>query len=553
MDIKNTRRNFSMPKFFALPPEVKQRLVAYFDGKPVGTKIKYGFTVHGNYILKNSYIKLEKDVYALGRGKQAIVGTGAFGKVKYIQSLSSNSLYVVKMLYYKGLERELNNLQNELSALYDLGLYRDEGTRARQLSNKQYIVMLDAGMSLDKCINPKLNNAERYDLAIKLCWSVHNLHCGNASRTGTSYAHRDIKPWNIAIKGDVVRLIDLGICQVNPEQLPETLHGAPVYLPNINTFLNQEITLKQLDVLALKRVIYMPDKMLCFKGYVEDISDRYFGIFPQVLLHVSGLAAYFDTSATSKTQRVLSEQDFQGNPLMFASLLVLSRYGLMEQYAAKMKSTTLAHAVVGLYFANQGISEARAASQISSIINAYVLRKVVHQYELLAERTKLLASLVATGIINNLYEALENKTLISLIKMPSVLIQRAAALLWQNGFHDDSLLISLNGNDEVAQSVIKLIFDGDLHGVKKVLLPAGPSNSRKPLGGKRLSLPIIPQAKTKDKEFKFKSERALAPRDKDTSARDKISERLPSLFFAFPKKNKKPYANLVEHSYKKPI
>lgn len=545
-----------MPNFFALPPEVKRRLVAYFEGKPVGTKIKYGFTVQGiagevgNYTLKNSYIKLENDVYALGRGQHAIVGEGAFGKVKYIQSLSRNNLYVVKIVRCNGSTSDLNDLQKEINALYDVGLYRDGGQRKLQLRNKQYLVMLNAGMSLEKYLQPKLKDAERYDIAIKVCWLVHNLHRGNASRTDRSYAHRDLKPLNIAINGDVVRLIDFGLCQVNPDQFPDNPSGAPAYLPNINTFLTQKPTLRQLDVLALKRVLYMPDKMLCFTGYVEGVSRRYFGIFPQVLLHASGLAKYFDTSATSKTQTALSVQNFQGTPLLFASLLVLSRYGLMERYAEKMNNPTLAYAVLGLYFANLGIADGRVAAHIASAINAYVLCRVAPRYGVLAEKMRLLASLVATGIINNLHEALEHKSLIALIKSPSALIQRAATLLWQNGVYEPLLLIQLKRNEALAPRVIKFIFDGDLPSAKHVLLPLAPPKSVKPLlGVKRLSLPMIPLAKVQAQEPKSKSERALVPRKNDSVVSNKAFALLPPLFFARPQQDKKPYTKRIEHAY----
>lgn len=544
-----------MPNFFALPLEVKRRLVTYFEGQPVGTKIKYGFTVQGipvevcvggNYTLENSYIKLENGVYALGRGPRAIVGQGSFGKVKYIRSLSSNNLYVVKILYYNGSESDLNDLQKEIDALYDLGLYRDGGPRKRQFTDKQYLVMLDAGQALEKYLKPKVNDVERYDLAIKVCWLVHNLHRGNASRTDSSYAHRDLKPLNIAIKGDVVRLIDFGLSLVNPDQFPDIPSGAPAYLPNINTFLTLKPTLRQLDVLALKRVLYMPDKILCFKEYVEGVARRYFGIFPQALLEASGLAKYLDTSVISKTQTALSEQDFHGSPLLFASLLVLSRYGLVARYAEKMKNPILAYAVLGLYFSKQNSSDARMVSKIAFAINAHC--SVAHRDGLLAEKMRLLPSLVAAGITNNLQDALESKTLIALIKSPSVLIQRAASLLWQNGLYEPLLLIQLNRNEELAPQVIKYIFDGDLQSAKQVLLPPEPPKSVKPLlGVKRLSLPMIPLAKIQAQEPKSKSARTLTLRNNDTVLSNKVSVRLPSVFFAFSKENKKAAANSQEH------
>jgi len=34
-------RIMGMPKFFALPKEVKRKLIDYFENKAIGTKIKY--------------------------------------------------------------------------------------------------------------------------------------------------------------------------------------------------------------------------------------------------------------------------------------------------------------------------------------------------------------------------------------------------------------------------------------------------------------------------------------------------------------------------------
>lgn len=542
--------NFTMPSFCALPLKIKQILVGYFEDMPIGTKIKYGFTLrgvpvsvnaNGVYVFKNSYIKLEKDIYALGRGEQAIVGEGTSGKVKYVQSLSSNILYVVKILRYIVAESKLDCLKSEIKVLDDLGLYRDGGSRNESSTKKQYIVMPNAGMSLDKYIElyPELNNTTRYDLAIKLCWSVHNLHRGNTSRTSTRYAHRDIKPQNIVIKDDSVQLIDVGTCQVNPDNEPEDWCRTDAYLPNLNTYLHIKMTARKLDVLALKRVIYMPHQMLCFQGYKEDLPEHHFGmqrIFSQDLLYASGLSKHFDTSAKAN-QTKLRKGDLKGDPLIFASYLVLSLYGLMERYATKVTNPILAYAVLGLYFANQGMSETHVRSRLASMINAYVLCKVVPRYEVLTERTRLLALLVETGIINNLNDALNNETLLSLLKMPSVLIQRAATLLWKNGFYEPSFLIQLSHNEDLARNVIKSVFDGDLKGVKKMLSPPIPQYIEKPVEVRGLHLPTI--AVIKAIESKSQSER--------THVRNKVSERFPSRFFAIPNEKKKPEAGGVEH------
>ena len=333
-----------MPYFSDLPVEVKRRLVHYFEKKPVGTKIKFGESIaldpSHSYVLKNSYIKLEKDIYALAKGTGAILGEGAFGKAKYARSLSSDQVSVIKIIPFKPSDKELDVIGNELIILYDLGLYRDTGARDYGEQTKQYIVMADAGMSLDKYIrlHPKLTASERIDLAIKLCSLIYNLHQGISSRTLHPYAHRDLKPANVALSSTgTMRLIDVGIASDKPDTLPAEFAGAPGYLPNIMTFLESGITLKHLDILALKRMVHMPSKMLCMEGYKEDNTGKHFGL-PMLLslatLKELKILAHFDTSALGPKQSTLKKHQYTGDPLILASLLVLARYGLMETYAA---------------------------------------------------------------------------------------------------------------------------------------------------------------------------------------------------------------------------
>lgn len=44
---------------------------------------------------------------------------------------------------------------------------------------------------------------------------------------------------------------------------------------NMMTFFYNKIVLRQLDILALKRIIYMPNRMLCFEGYREDKTGKH--------------------------------------------------------------------------------------------------------------------------------------------------------------------------------------------------------------------------------------------------------------------------------------
>lgn len=544
--------------FFPLPSGVKRALANYLKDKPTGTKIKYGFRLRvaaevsatGRYVLENSYIKLEEDVYALGQA----IGNGAFGTVKYVQSFSTNAVYVAKIQQYVSGNRRVKKIEKEVNMLYDLGLYRDVGSREGiegtkyEGSIKHYIVMSDAGISLGKYLTTHLalSKEGRFDLAIKLCWALNNLHQGVSSRTGTAYVHRDIKPANIAISAtSQVRLVDVGLCEINPDRSPPNFSGTAAYQPNIMTLLEHNVTLRNLDLIALKRVIYMPEKMLCGQGYKKDDSGLHFGfpmICSQSLLMTSGLFKYFDTSAVPD-QNTMHRDNLDGNPVTLASLLVLGRYSLVNLYAQKIiKNQTLAYAVLGMYFANQGASDERLAAQMAFAIKAYVLCKVVRRYEVSAERTRCLGLLVASGITNILNQALENRVLIDLIKESSPSVRQATVLLWQNGFYDPTFLNQLKDNEPVARKVIQLVFDGDLLGVKKALLPIK-KPEKQPVSvfdSPRLSLvPVLPRLPVLTAKVKLNT----LSKDKLVAVHDKppfqATRQLPAVFFAPQRENRK--------------
>lgn len=539
-----------MAYFRVLSPEVKSKLIEYFADKSVGTTLNCGDLVSldsgQKYALENDYIKLEKDIYALAAGKGAVLGEGSFGKVIYTRSLSSDTLLVMKIIPFSPSDRTFEELGNELVVLHDLGLYRDAATLNRDGDSKQYIAMINAGVSLDNYIrlHPSLTAEARLDLAIKLCWLVHQLHRGLSSRGLTAYAHRDLKPANVAFSpSGTMRLIDVGLTTHELDSLPAAFAGAPIYLPNIKTFLNVKVNLRELDILALKRIIYMPNQLFCFVGYKEDQDKRPFGV--QMLLSQQVLKHYkvfelFDTSARGSKQGFVEQQQFDGEPLILASLLVLARYGLMDFFGAKMSNPTLAAAVLGMHFANEGSANALVTKQIKDVLTAYILCRVAVRHQGLAEQVRLMALFVSLGLTNNLHAALASKVFVNLIKTaPSPIILHAAASLWQHGFCNDRLLMQLT-NDQIATKVINLLFDGDFAHVERLLTPL--AKERAKTTARRLSFPSIfvpptaAQAATKGalSERVASSAKVTAPK---SLANDRLLE-LPSVFFPAPKATK---------------
>ncbi len=466
-----------MSYFTNLPIEIKQQLISYFENKPVGTKLKYHLKIKFNdnfiYHLENSYIKLEKDIYALGKGNGSVLGEGAFGKVKYARSLLTNKVFAIKVIPFSTSENT-DILENELKILYDLGLYQDGGVRSVDIGNKQYIVMLDAGVSLNDYlrVHPILGINNRLDLAIKLCWLVYCLHEGLSSRQLIPYAHRDLKPANVALSSSGrMRLIDVGLANKNIDSAPEEYAGAPIYLPNLATFLNNEITLRKLDVLALKRIIHMPNKVFCFLGYKEDVRGQAFDmrmLLSDRILNSLKIFNSFDTSANDLNHPIVHASQLEESPLTLASLLVLARYNLLEQHGEKMRDPILASAVLGLYFNRDDKNDVMMQMRLASALIAYQLAPIAPSYQELANQIRLIACLVSVGISVHLNDALKNKTLITLITSQNPKIAHAAALLWQNNFQDEELLAQLKSVD-VANEVIKRIFDGNLMEVKTLL------------------------------------------------------------------------------------
>jgi hypothetical protein len=508
-----------MPHFFALSKTIHGTLIDYFSDKPVGTKLNYGVNltdvdpdfVSGSYLLKNSYIKLTKDIYALGRGREAILGSGTSGKVKFIQALSSSSVYVVKILRQRAHDRNLfNPMAHERAVLEDLGLYRDSGSRQNTYNKKHYMVMIAAGMTLGDYItsHPYLPTAVRFDLAIQLCWRVHELHDGLASQTNTRYAHCDLKPENIAVDSSGrVRLIDLGSATNKPDESPNHVVGTPAYLPDMQTMADSKIRMTTLDVLALKRVVYMPNKVLCFLGYIEDRSGHHFGfpmLFPQALLLEKCLTQYFDTAAKKLKTGAFKSLNYDGNPLILASLLVLARYGLLDQWAKAIQGPFLAYFILGAYFSRKGADDTLVAAELTLHIKAYLKQRVTAPRVNALRKVTHLALLMASGITKNLHQALENERLLDLVKEESPWpIRRAASLLWQNGFSAEYQLAQLQGNELRAQALIRFFYSGDLERVKSELEPEVTKDVVPSLVKEPLIFPSLKNATTKKEKPQY--------------------------------------------------
>lgn len=291
-----------MYSFEELPTHVRDNLLARFEGQTNGHKIKRGGSfflpqplpikrsyqprqLPSAYQLKNSLIKIGGEVYRIGQGCQAVMGQGSFGKVKVAQNLKTGQMYALKIEHLSDNNYSAKDSNEEDKKLFDVNIgIAHAKRRNRHQTQKNYSLMHHMGTPLDKILdNPihyKLQDSERFDLAINLCMEVFKLHNGILSNSGTTYAHRDIKPQNITVKNRVdLSLVDFGISKVDPSKTNHELAGAPIYMPMRDRYFKRErkISQEQVDVFAIKRTLYMPNTLQCFNGLKIDSTRKNHG------------------------------------------------------------------------------------------------------------------------------------------------------------------------------------------------------------------------------------------------------------------------------------
>lgn len=285
----------------------------------------------------HSFIKLAGCVYGIAQGKapDALLGTGQYGKVKFMID-SKGALHVVKI---QDGNHELQFF--EIDILEDRQLsegrvqvihfsHAQDNSASNNYGPKYAIHMKYLGMTIGKRLQESCSDETRLTMAIKLCLEVHDLHkIRSQSLSKTAYAHRDIKPDNATWdeKTGRVHLIDFGFAHDFPQRLRENDRGTAAYMPFKSS---QGVSGEQLDVLALRRTLFLPISGYCSEGYFENFRktdpNLCEGILSLELLKKLGLGHYIDTSSTKNQTIDFTKDNLSACSL--AALLIAAKYQL---------------------------------------------------------------------------------------------------------------------------------------------------------------------------------------------------------------------------------
>lgn len=449
-----------MELFYALPEKLHPR----FSFLEEGQKIPYGLALsasdsNSSYRLKNSYIKINGEVYCLAKGDGSYLGRGSLGKVKLACHLSSQQRVAIKICEATQGENQENSI------LMDLGL--GLGSAKRQHSDKSYTVIKYLGQSLKQYLlnNKKnLNLERRVDLAIKVCWQLHLMHSGLLSKRGIAYAHRDIKPANFTIDNQgAIHLIDVGNTHKSPKKKSEQLLGSPAYMALLKHFSSHDTLLTgiQHDMLALKRTLYFPNSLyIPCVGFKKDNAYRHHNIpylLPYKFLKERGLLTHIYTGATEG--KAEDKADSNLSAIKLAALLVLARYQINPRYFQTiLTNENYAYLTLGLYFSFNKETPKQCKKNILFYLSSLTGSSKFSKTKILINNEKNRSSiinLVKYGLDENLEQALNNEMLLTLIQSnKNKRLKRAAIYLFKQGLANKTNLKKLLFNPSLSRFII---------------------------------------------------------------------------------------------------
>lgn len=163
--------------------------------------------------LNHSFLKINQQLYAMA-GKGERVGRGAYGKVKLLQTLNTETRVVkIEVLPNDAQQRRdyLQRKQRENKVLKDLGYFIGfQVNRNASHQHKSYTIMKHLGVRLDRYVfSLELERKSPLQVLQKSIACVDQFHKGHLSQSNTRYIHADIKPPNLLVSptGEV-HLID---------------------------------------------------------------------------------------------------------------------------------------------------------------------------------------------------------------------------------------------------------------------------------------------------------------------------------------------------------
>ncbi|KTD04227.1 Protein kinase domain protein [Legionella geestiana] len=306
-------------------PETSQEQIAKAlldrtpDAKAQKSRKRKSEGVNNSSGLEHSWVRIEGTDYRLFSSgvPNGLLGRGTHGRVKQADRGEGTSADVLKIARYT------ETLRVEIECLQDLQLTNGYALDSHGSVPKLYIHMPNLGEDVIAWSERNDESTDvRFDNAIALCLNVWELHSGRLSKTGTPWAHGDIKPANVLIKQrGVVRLADFGAVTKRPYGIVHTSWGTWAYRP-MNTRL---LTAAEHDTLALMRTLWYPPCGFSAMGHFSNVS--YHQILTDQMVGEFGLLSILDTSDTVAP-------DAQGfkkclvHPLALAAMLVVKKHAI---------------------------------------------------------------------------------------------------------------------------------------------------------------------------------------------------------------------------------
>jgi serine/threonine protein kinase len=252
-----------------------------------------------------------------------LAGEGQFGQVKFVET-ERGARYAVKVQNQGSGSEPKNYRNNELRIGKDVRLILQNGIRKYDALKRQHFLMPDLGINLQEFIATRPTLNERIDIAIHLSRIVAQHHLGLATDSGKKVSHRDIKPANIMIDAATkkVCLTDYGLAQYgDPTLPPPDLSGTPYYLPSS---LTTNYSMAQMDNLALKRCIFMPEYIYVMGHGRVQVSSRITGLLSATELRTLDLYSEFYSGGKSVADH---------SSLLMGALLILGKNHHQSAYA----------------------------------------------------------------------------------------------------------------------------------------------------------------------------------------------------------------------------
>ena len=204
------------------------------------------------------------------------IGCGTFGCVYRGYDISTNEVVAIKKIYYGRLKGE--KVINEVNNLRHLKDHCPQVVRYKErfidrVNNILYLVMeyIEAGPYLET------NDHNNLTLFIRLVKAIKCIH-------DNGVVHGDIKPDNIVITNNDIKLIDFGdSCPIEDIKCPCTIGGSPSYSSPelIADQINNFTMAKASDVWAMGVSFYY---LLYGKyPYDEDAFDKFYRVSRQQL------------------------------------------------------------------------------------------------------------------------------------------------------------------------------------------------------------------------------------------------------------------------------